>query len=360
MKSKTRNLILFICFFLILVPGFSQGLPGGGVGGGGNRIEGKVKFMPIPYINYDRSIGLTLGALPMLMFNPVDRDTLSPSSVAGAMGMWTTNGTWFGVAFTKLHLKEDNWRLTAAGGLGAINFQFYLDNPVDMWIPYTTEANFLVFKAERRVYRRIYAGASYSYVDFLTSTENLPIEQRTILNGLGLSLSIDQRNVIYYPSRGFISNINYNTYPDFLGNDAPSNKVEVDHNHYFSARNRKDVVAGRFYSGLGIGDLTFNQQFIVGRTDIRGYSQGAFRGNYQLAVQGEYRWNFHERLGLVGFLGVATIFDGVNESDNGRLLPGIGSGFRVTIQEDTQFKVGMDIAAGINDWSIEFRIGEAF
>ena len=45
-------------------------------GGGGGRIEGKFQFMPIPYINYNRSVGFTLGALPMAMWNPVDSDTI--------------------------------------------------------------------------------------------------------------------------------------------------------------------------------------------------------------------------------------------------------------------------------------------
>ena len=68
----------------------------------------------------------------------------------------------------------------------------------------------------------------------------------------------------------------------------------------------RDVIAARGVVGLGLGDLTCNQQFIVGgRQDIRGYTQGEFRGNYMVAVQGEYRWNLATRWGLVGFLGVA-------------------------------------------------------
>ena len=43
------------------------------------RIDGKFKFMPIPYLNYDRSLGFMLGAVPMLMFNPSEKDTISPS-----------------------------------------------------------------------------------------------------------------------------------------------------------------------------------------------------------------------------------------------------------------------------------------
>jgi hypothetical protein len=58
----------------------------------------------------------------------------------------------------------------------------------------------------------------------------------------------------------------------------------------------------------------------------RGYTQGAHRGNYLVALQGEYRWNFYGRWGAVGFGGLATVFEGINEADNGKMLPGAGVG----------------------------------
>ena len=119
-------------------------------------------------------------------------------------------------------------------------------------------------------------------------------------------------------------------------------------------------MAARFYSGVGIGDLSFNQQFIVGGNDIRGYTQGEYRGNNVLAAQLEYRLNLPYRLGLVGFAGVATVLDALNEEDDGRLLPGVGGGFRVTVEKETNFNIGMDVAVGREDWGVYFRLGESF
>lgn len=349
------NTLLFLLSLPVGV--FSQGLPGGG---GSDRIEGKAKFLPIPYINYDRSIEFTVGAVPILMFNPSEKDTISPSSMVGLFGMYTTNKTWFVMGFGKLYLNEDKWRISAAGGLGAVNFQFYLDNPINTWIPYQTEADFAMLRINRKIYKKIYGGASYTYLKYQTSIENAPRADTTTLHGLGLNILMDKRSNVFYPRNGFYTSIDYNSFPGWLQNENTSDKIEIDYNQYFSFRQNKDVLAARFHVGLGIGDLAFNQQFIVGGEDIRGYSQGAFRGNYILALQGEYRWNFYKRMGAVGFLGFATVFDAINESDNGRLLPGIGAGFRYTVIKETQFKVGMDIAVGVEDWGIYFRIGEAF
>ena len=350
------KLILFFSFYFLINICFGQ-MPSGV--GGNDRVE-KTKFLPIPYINYDRSIEFTVGAVPMLMFNPVKKDTISPSSIVGLFGMYTTNKTWFTMAFGSFYLNEDKWRIVAAGGLGTVNFQFYLDNPISSWVPYQTNADFFMVQVNRKIYDKIYGGISYTYLKFRTSVENFPVADTTTLHGVGFNLQMDKRSNIYYPRKGFYTKIDYNSFPAWLQNDDTSDKIEIEYNQYFPFRQNQDVLATRFYAGLGIGNLTFNQQFIVGGTDIRGYSQGGYRGNYLLALQGEYRWNFGERMGVVGFLGFATVLESINEDDNGKVLPGIGAGFRYTVLKETQFKAGMDIAVGLDDWGIYFRISEAF
>lgn len=82
--------------------------------------------MPIPYINYSRSVGFAFGLIPLAMYKVNKEDTISPASISGLGSIYTTNETWFGIFFQRFYLDEDNWRLTTAGGLGAINFQFNL------------------------------------------------------------------------------------------------------------------------------------------------------------------------------------------------------------------------------------------
>ena len=78
----------FCAFALLLLPSAGTGQDiGGGGGSQGGRIEGKYQIVPLPYVNYNRSIGASFGALPMVMFNPVMRDTISPSSIGGLVGM---------------------------------------------------------------------------------------------------------------------------------------------------------------------------------------------------------------------------------------------------------------------------------
>jgi hemolysin activation/secretion protein len=145
-----------------------------------------------------------------------------------------------------------------------------------------------------------------------------------------------------------------------LDNKFVSQKLELDYNHFIEMKNEKDVVAMRLYGGLGLGDLNFNQQFVVGRNDIRGYTQGKYRGNQILALQTEYRWNPFKKLGFVGFAGIASVFNAINDTDSGKLLPGAGAGIRYMVIPKNKMNVGMDIAFGDGDWGLYFKIGETF
>lgn len=361
MYTKLRIAITILCLSCtILHKTNAQGMPSGGGGGGSDRIEGNYKFMPIPYVGYNRSLGFSIGALPMMMFNPVKKDTLSPSSLIGGLGMYTENKTWFMMGFGSFFFNEDKWRAKVAAGRGEVNFQFYLDNPIDIWIPYNTEIKFLYTGIERKIVDKLYGGVNYTYMSYLTSTDILPDVDSSAIHGLGLTLSLDKRGNYYYPMSGYMADIKYSSRPEWIGNKNISNKIEMSINQYSGLSNGKDVIATRLFTGLGIGDLVFNDQFVVGRNDLRGYSQGEFRGNYLITLQSEYRWNFHERFGAVGFFGIATVFKSINEKNNGKILPGIGTGFRFVASKETNFKVGIDVAKGVDDWSLSFMIGEAF
>lgn len=319
-------------------------------------------FIPIPYIDYNRSLGFSLGAVTLAMYHLSKKDTLSPSSLSGGVGFYSTTQSWFVVQFNRFYLQQDNYRISLAGGTGNINFQFFLDNPISPgYIDYNTTADFIMVEIQRRAYKKLYLGFNYSYskVNTQFDIDNVP-QQTDYLNSIGLVASLDTRDNVYYPHKGFISDINYSSFPEFLDNNYVSEKIEVDYNHFYNLDNDRDIWATRLYAGFGIGELSFNQQFVVGRTDIRGYSLGKYRGNQIIALQTEYRYNPFEKLGFVGFGGLATVFGGINDADNGMILPGLGIGVRYVVFEKNHMNVGFDGAIGKGDWGVYFKIGESF
>ena len=346
--QKLILLIFFTFTFSLLLKGQEE-----------KEEEKNFKFKPVPYLNYNRTGGFEFGAVPMAMYKVDKNDTISPESLSGLVGMYSTEGNWVGIFFQRFYLKEDRWRITAAGGFAYVGFQFLMDEIGD-FIDYSTDARFLFVKVQRNIYKDVYFGLSVARANTTTSFGNLPTPKETTFNNLGLSLSNDLRDNVYYPYTGSLSEIKYNFNPEWLENEFVSQKIEGEYNKYIALQSERDVLALRAKVGIGIGNLAFEQQFIIGDKDIRGYTQGEYRGNNMAAFQGEYRWNLGKKLGLVGFAGVATVWDGINEDDNGRLLPAIGAGFRINVFPENHMNIGLDAAAGNGDWGIYFRIGEAF
>ena len=348
----------------IAILGLSSQPVHGQLPGGEAKVDKNFQFLPIPYLNYSRSIGFSYGLLPLAMYNLSQKDSISPSSISGGLIMQTTNKTWFGMLFSKFYFAEDKYRSTIAGGVGTLNFQFYPDVPfLPEVVDYSTGADFFMFDLQRRIIEDMYLGAGFVYANLRTDFDingNPVPTQTVVLKGLRFIYSFDKRDDVYYPHSGFITNPTLNIFPSWMGNASPSQNLELDYNQYFELPNKRDIVAARAYVGLGLGEVTFNQQFIVGNTDLRGYSQGIYRGEQLYALQGEYRWNIHRIVGLVGFAGVATLSGSQNETHNGLLLPAAGLGVRFNVFPKNHFNIGMDLGVGRDDWSLEFRIGEAF
>jgi outer membrane protein assembly factor BamA len=307
-------------------------------------------------------MGFSFGAVPMIIYKLNKIDTISPPSLSGIIGIYSTEKTWFAMAFNKFYFNEDKWRATLFGGRGNINFQFYFDHPLSPgYINYNTVADIFMVELQRKIIKDLYFGINYTYMKMNTESKlGEGINETVFFNGMGGIISYDVRDDVYYPHSGILINLKYASYPEYLDNQFVSDKIELDYNHFIEMRNKKDVVGIRLYGGLGLGDLNFNQQFVIGRNDIRGYTQGKYRGEQIVALQGEYRWNSYKKLGFVGFAGIASVFNSINKEDDGKLLPGVGSGFRYMVFPKSKMNVGMDFAIGDGDWGIYFKIGETY
>jgi outer membrane protein assembly factor BamA len=327
------------------------------------KEEKSFNFVPVPYVSYNRTYEVMVGAVPMIMYKVNKKDSISPQSLSGIMGVYTTNESWFSAFFTKLYLNEDKWRILFGAGIGNMNSQFLQSAGTDQFTNIQTGADFLKLEAKRKIAKGVYLGGSYIYTKFDNEYkyEN-PVQEEVTLNGLGLVLLWDKRDDVYNPKKGHKINLNFISYPSFMGNEDESNEINMEYNKFISSKNKQNVWALRGYGAFGLGDVPFNNLIVMGGrgADLRGYSEGEYRGKQLLAAQTEYRYKLSDKMGLVGFAGVGTIFESNIPSNDGELLPSIGIGYRYMAFPDNKMNVGIDIAAGKGDWGMYFRIGESF
>jgi hypothetical protein len=320
-----------------------------------------VNFAAVPIINYDPAFEWNLAALVNVFFRISPSDTVSPLSLAGALVGYTTNGTWYWGLFARLYVDEDNYRITLGYGDASVNFQYY-DELAESFIGFNTFHDMFYFELQRRVYRRWYLGLRYRNQKAKTKYEidgqtGDPVRQN--MNNLGLVISHDTRDFIYNPYHGDIMNFKTAHYREDLGSDFVFDQYEFDFTKFFNISDTR-VIAGRVAALVAAGDVPFEGQYVVKGDDIRGYTNGKHRGNQVYDVQGEYRWNFYGKWGMVAFGGIATTVDRPKEITWSGLLPGVGAGLRYMAIPSEKINIGIDVAFGKDDWGIYFRIGEVW
>ncbi|MFC5627165.1 BamA/TamA family outer membrane protein [Algoriphagus winogradskyi] len=358
MKKQLLFIILLLCCTLVL----AQSSQNGKVEKQDTTVQKKVDFNVMPYLSYNRNLKFMIGAIPMAMYRLNQADTISPKSLSGLAAVYTTNGSYFISIFNRWYLAEDTWRIKMFAVTGDHNSQFYMDDlDAPGFYDYGTNTTLVSVGAQRKIAQKLFVGVTYTYANYHTTYEDgVQPESTTQTNGLELNLMLDTRDAVYYPMTGVNSKLRFIAYPEWFGNDVSANKILTEYNRYFPMKNGKDVLAARFSGTFGLGDIAFEQQVTLGGKDIRGYSEGKYRADGQMAIQGEYRYNFGEKMGVVGFAGLATIYGSDTESFNWKMYPGLGVGYRYRAFKTVKFNIGLDAAVGKDDWGIYFRIGEAF
>jgi outer membrane protein assembly factor BamA len=355
-------------FLLLLFPfAFVNGQQGQGQKLPQIEKKQKPRIAAIPMINYNRTQGIVAGALVSGFYKLNKKDTISPSSSTGLIGMYTQEKSHALLGFSRFYFAQDRWRVTAAVGSMDINFQFYLEDPAlsgGNFYDYSTKMNLVVMQVQRNIFKRLYFGPTASFIKSTTEfgfpgVSGEDSVKYSNLNNVGYIISNDTRDHVQYPTRGMFLNFKNQFYRDWVGSDYKFERYLITYNQFFKLDETK-ILAARASLNIASGNVPFEGQSVVGGDDIRGYSQGKYRNNQVYALQAEYRWNFYKRFGLVAFAGVASAVAKLSDIPKNEILPGVGAGLRFKMLPSEKINIGIDYGKGKDDYSVTFRIGESF
>mgnify|MGYP000557276961 CR=1 FL=1 len=361
-ENFTLKFLLILSFVISSYLAIAQSLTKDSIQTQNGKSEKGYDLTIMPFFNYNRNLKFMFGVIPMVMYRANKADTISPKSLSGVAATYTTNKSYFIAIFNRIYFAEDRWRAILYGVTGNQNSQFYMDDAdIPGFYDYGTEMTVIGVGIQRRLVPGVFGGVTYSYSNYYTEYEDeVQPPSTTITNGIEFNIQYDIRDDVYYPTIGKKAKIRWISNPEWFANDFKSNRIKSEYNQYFPMRSGIDVIAARFAGSFGLGTIAFEQQVTIGGKDIRGYSEGKYRGDGLMAVQGEYRYNFNKRMGLVGFFGLATLYGSDTEDFNWGIYPGIGVGYRYKAFKNVKFNIGLDAAVGKDDWGFYFRIGEAF
>jgi len=194
----------------------------------------------------------------------------------------------------------------------------------------------------------------------LLAREIFPGSRQGKTTSLGIMLSLDTRNNIFFPTSGHYYQFLANFSHKFLGSDFEKSSIRLDLRRYrplFSGH----VLCWQFLFQTIGGKPGFRHYATLGGDMImRGYYSGRYRDKCLLAFQAEYRCPLWKRLSLVGFSGFGEVADKLKslQLKNFKYSYGFGLRFKILPREGTNLR--LDLAWGKKTSGIYFSAGEAF
>ena len=215
-------------------------------------------FMVLPLITNNPAMKTGFGVMPMFFFKLKKEDPLSPPSIIGFYGLYTTNGSYIAVPNAWLFWNEDKNRATIVGGTMRTNNDFTYQNAEgeDFQLVFSELRTFVTLDYSRKMIGDFYLGLMYlgtqtSYkFDKGTDEENEFTKEFFKENGItdnfvssvGLNFSFDSRDYVYNPTKGLMFSIRPKLNREWLGSD--NDYVDTDfEGAFFIPLSSKGVLA---------------------------------------------------------------------------------------------------------------------
>ena len=118
-----------------------------------------------------------------------------------------------------------------------------------------------------------YPKAFFAYIDKGIELDILdPVLKTFDLDVLGKAIDHTRDNQ-FMPLNGFNGKFNTMTFLESLGSSSNYTNINIEYNKYFPQGERNTILL-RLYGQAAVGDVPFAGQNVVGRDDLRGYSNG--------------------------------------------------------------------------------------
>ena len=332
----------------------------------------------VPLITNNPVMKTGFGAMGMYFFKFNKRDSLSPPSNLSILGLYSTNKSYFIAVMNRLFWDGDKNRANFATGMVKVNNNFLYDvEGQDVRLVFTEMRKFITLEYSRKLIGELYLGLLYLGTQTSYSFNNGTEEENdfarefferngitdNFVSSIGLNISLDNRDYVYYPTRGIMFSIRPKLNAGWLGSD--NNYVDTDYEWIcFTPFSTNKVLGLALVGGFAWGDVPFDgyQNYGV-RNSLRGYPVGKYKGKYMIAGQAEYRWRFYGRWGMVAFAGAGSVWGNDREEDafERNILPSAGAGLRFMISAEKQINLRLDYALGIDgNQGLYFGVMESF
>lgn len=326
--------------------------------GSGNAIA-----VPIPVSN--PTFGTGLVAVGAYYYGQTEEQKkVQPASFTGVGGVYTDNKSYAVGAIHQQFWNEDRWRLTASGGYA--DFRLKLSDPVpdsDGSIDWHLSGYFAQVSLSRRIADSSwYLGATARYLDITQALQ--PFSDYPSFNPGSKVSSPSLGATVLFDTRDNATNAYQGLRVDgqalFSSGSGRNNFTYQSYYTRFRSYHHLKaplVLAWDFNGCVKSGRVPLWDTCRVG---LRGFPATRYLGKSSLSAQVEARWNFHKRLGMVGFAGGGIIGDATRVSYENDIIPSYGIGLRFMVMKAQRMNLRIDYARSDDTSAWYLGIAEYF
>lgn len=288
-----------------------------------------------------------------------------PDIVAG-FGGYTQNSTWFAGGAYIGFWNQDKVRYRGILGYGDVKLNFYGvgDLPINQPIEFNLNLTIFLQQAIVRLKEsNFFIGGKYQFVNTNVLAFNdlsipgiNPLDEQLVSSGVALITEFENFNNILSPSKGTRVHLSYEQNLELIGSDRGYGRLTF-FTHYYLPINNKWVSGFRVDSQLATGAPPF---YALPFISLRGVPAMRYQGELTALVETEQSYSFTPRWSLVGFAGMGTAFNNLQEMNAGDLAWNAGTGFRYMMARMLGLKMGLDVARGPEDWAVYVVFGTSW
>jgi outer membrane protein assembly factor BamA len=230
---------------------------------------------------------------------------------------------------------------------------------------------YLLTQLKRKITKNVFAGLVFEYqnvysINFINNklfdTTMVYGKEKHIVSGIGTSISYDNRNSSYWPTKGMLLQLTYRAAIKSVLNSSYTNLKTTIDIRYFTKVYKSTVLAVQLYSMLNFVQTPIRELAMLGgANNLRGLYQGRYRDDKMISLIGEYRIPIIKRFSICVFGGMGSVYNNIEDLSLNYIKSSFGTGIRFSILPKEKLNIRVDYGfSDIRNRGLYFTIGECF
>lgn len=327
-------------------------------------------FFALPALSYTPETRWGIGAVSMYNFYLDFNDTISPASSIQLWAGYTQNKQI--LVYLPFNFTWKERKNVVYGQAGYYQYFYYYygfgDRLFEDRESYNVDYPRVRLNYLRKIYKRWYLGGRMWYEDlkFRPFEEgsrldvlDVPGDSDGAIGGLGLVVSADYRDNIFYPTEGwFVEGVLHQFSEQFGAYNFVRQRLDV--RNYQNIK-KKYIFANQLFIDHTFGDVPFFiMPMLGGPNRMRGMVEGTYRDQSAWLYQAETRFPIYKRFGAVVFGSAGGSASHFRNWQVDRTQFAVGGGLRFNLDTERNLNVRLDAAATRGQFNYYITIGEAF